>query len=511
MLDRVAPGARSWRRRRARRPTARRRGPSDRPPGRSAVRHPGDDLVTDEHAGTRTRPRRRRRRARPRIPAGRRSSRPHRRFSAVEPHRLGPEADQTPRQAVASAGTSERRAARARLRGQQVHRGRARRTAPRTWSPVPARSPPACRPARRRPSRSTAIRSPSTSASVWSWVTWTIVPPTRACSAFSSARVSDPQLEVQIGQRLVEQEHVGLAYQRARQRDPLPLPAGELAAAAGRAGGAQPTASAARRARSRAAAVVACRARSGRTRCSPRRVRCGNSAYDWNTIDTLRRPGRSRVTSRPAMTTRPGRGRLQPGDHPQQRGLAGARTGRAPRAVRRGPTVRSMPCSTSALAVRRADAVQRQPASCVASRASARANSGRVCSSSSPDHVVEPVAPVEGVLQDAVGDVLDLGPGRDRRHPPHGRDRVEEHLGVARRLRRVEERGRLGHLDVRRHGPPGGGDDLADPRRSSRTRRTARRASLFCEPRVMQYASECRMLDRPAVARQRGDVPVERR
>src|SRR6185295_8572119 len=34
-------------------------------------------------------------------------------------------------------------------------------------------------------------------------------------------------------------------------------------------------------------------------------VRCGNSAYDWNTIATLRWDGGSEVTSRPAIDTLP--------------------------------------------------------------------------------------------------------------------------------------------------------------------------------------------------------------
>jgi hypothetical protein len=41
------------------------------------------------------------------------------------------------------------------------------------------------------------------------------------------------QLGVKVGERLVEQEHVRLADQRAGQRDPLALPAGELARLAG--------------------------------------------------------------------------------------------------------------------------------------------------------------------------------------------------------------------------------------------------------------------------------------
>ena len=38
----------------------------------------------------------------------------------------------------------------------------------------------------------------------------------------------DAQLGIEIGQRLVEQEHLGLLHQRASDRDPLALAAGEL-------------------------------------------------------------------------------------------------------------------------------------------------------------------------------------------------------------------------------------------------------------------------------------------
>ena len=68
---------------------------------------------------------------------------------------------------------------------------------------------------------------------------------------------------------------------------------------------------------------------------------------------------------------------------------------------------------------------------------------------------------------------------------PHGRDRVEEHLGAARRLRRSEERRRPGHRDVRRHGAPGRRDD-ALALRAHRELQNRHAASLFSEPLVMQ-------------------------
>jgi len=45
-----------------------------------------------------------------------------------------------------------------------------------------------------RPSRSTATRSPSVIASTWSWVTYTVVTPSRSCSWFSEARIETRSL-----------------------------------------------------------------------------------------------------------------------------------------------------------------------------------------------------------------------------------------------------------------------------------------------------------------------------
>jgi hypothetical protein len=46
----------------------------------------------------------------------------------------------------------------------------------------------------RRPSRSTATRWPSVIASTWSWVTYTVVTPSRACSWASEARIETRSL-----------------------------------------------------------------------------------------------------------------------------------------------------------------------------------------------------------------------------------------------------------------------------------------------------------------------------
>ena len=44
-----------------------------------------------------------------------------------------------------------------------------------------------------------------------------------------SAAHLHPKLRVEVRQRLVEQEHLRIAHDRAPHGDPLPLPAGELA------------------------------------------------------------------------------------------------------------------------------------------------------------------------------------------------------------------------------------------------------------------------------------------
>ena len=52
--------------------------------------------------------------------------------------------------------------------------------------------------------------------------------PTRRCMAFSSSAHLLAQLGIERGERLVEQQHVGLQHQRARQRHALPLAARKL-------------------------------------------------------------------------------------------------------------------------------------------------------------------------------------------------------------------------------------------------------------------------------------------
>ena len=70
-------------------------------------------------------------------------------------------------------------------------------------------------------------------ASSWSWVTWTKVIPISVWIRFSSICICAAQLEVERAQRLVEQQHAGLVDQRAAERDPLLLAAGQLGRLAG--------------------------------------------------------------------------------------------------------------------------------------------------------------------------------------------------------------------------------------------------------------------------------------
>ncbi len=75
----------------------------------------------------------------------------------------------------------------------------------------------------------TAIRCPIVIASTWSWVTYIVVIPSRCVQLDQLEPRLDAQLRVEVGERLVHQERVRLADDRARERDALPLPAGELA------------------------------------------------------------------------------------------------------------------------------------------------------------------------------------------------------------------------------------------------------------------------------------------
>ena len=77
------------------------------------------------------------------------------------------------------------------------------------------------------------IRSPMVIASTWSWVTWMIgaaEPPVQLDQLGAHAGA---QLGIEVGERLVEQERHRVADQRAAERHPLPLAAGQLRRAGG--------------------------------------------------------------------------------------------------------------------------------------------------------------------------------------------------------------------------------------------------------------------------------------
>ena len=72
-------------------------------------------------------------------------------------------------------------------------------------------------------------RSASVMASIWSWVTNTEVTPRLAVQAAHFGAHGDAQLGIEVGERLVEQEHLGLAHHGAGHGDALALAAGKLA------------------------------------------------------------------------------------------------------------------------------------------------------------------------------------------------------------------------------------------------------------------------------------------
>ena len=88
-------------------------------------------------------------------------------------------------------------------------------------------------------------RSPSVMASTWSWVTNTEVVGISRMQALDLDAHLRAQLGVEVGQRLVEQEHLRVAHDAAAERDALLLAAGQLlrlALQAARAGPSMPAA-----------------------------------------------------------------------------------------------------------------------------------------------------------------------------------------------------------------------------------------------------------------------------
>ena len=135
-------------------------------------------------------------------------------------------------------------------------------------------------------------------------------------------------LGVERAERLVEQQHLRLDRQRARQRDALPLAAGELRRDSGRRGSrAAPASSSSltRRRISASAAAAPRRGRAGRRRRS-RTPSCGGTARSAGRRS--RRCARARLPLRRVRRRRtaptPRVGDLEAGDDAQQRRLAGA-------------------------------------------------------------------------------------------------------------------------------------------------------------------------------------------
>jgi hypothetical protein len=77
-----------------------------------------------------------------------------------------------------------------------------------------------------RPSFITTIQSETASASAWSWVRRSREPDLALDAAQLAAHL-EPQPRIKIAERLVEQEHLRPSGERAGDRDPLLLAAGE--------------------------------------------------------------------------------------------------------------------------------------------------------------------------------------------------------------------------------------------------------------------------------------------
>ena len=79
------------------------------------------------------------------------------------------------------------------------------------------------------PRLSTATRSPSVIASVWSWVTYSVVTPSRWCSFTSSARICTRSFASRFESGSSMRNDGGMAHDRAAHRDTLALAARERA------------------------------------------------------------------------------------------------------------------------------------------------------------------------------------------------------------------------------------------------------------------------------------------
>ena len=132
------------------------------------------------------------------------------------------------------------------------------------------------------------MRSVIVSASCWSWVTNTKVTPVLALDALQLELHGLAQLEVEGGERLVEEQGGGPVDQRPGQRDPLLLAAGELGRpAAGEAVHAHDLEHLADP-RCELGLRHLAGSRSPKATLSATDM-WGNRAYCWNTVLTLRR------------------------------------------------------------------------------------------------------------------------------------------------------------------------------------------------------------------------------
>ena len=170
----------------------------------------------------------------------------------------------------------------------------------------------------------TPTRSATASASSWSWVTNRVVVPTSSLDAADLVAQLDPDLGVERGQRLVEQQHRRLDRQRPGEGHPLLLAAGQLVRRTGRPGSSRPTSSSISAAASTALRRgVRLRSRSpNSTFC--RAVRCGNRRVRLEDHAHVAPVGRH-AGDVPAADRRRGRvGVLEAGEAPQRGRLAAA-------------------------------------------------------------------------------------------------------------------------------------------------------------------------------------------
>ena len=136
---------------------------------------------------------------------------------------------------------------------------------------------PSCR---SRPSSTTPTRWASAAASVKSCVTISAGIASSASTPGELLADLGARVRVERGERLVEQQHGGIARERAGHRDALALAARQ-----------PPGLLARQRARCRGARAARRRGRAPPKPTLARTLRCGNSAYSWNTSPTERRSG----------------------------------------------------------------------------------------------------------------------------------------------------------------------------------------------------------------------------